>query len=103
MPSLFSRYRPELVEATTASVDSAGSCIELPLPCRCCENEATVDAEEGRGISKPIDGRDSFSSSEDAILKAGKSRACSIDGLRNESRAWGRGRMDVASAKAVVY
>jgi hypothetical protein len=66
-------------------------------------NEATVEVEDGRDISWPIDGREGFSSNVDAVLKAGRSNACRIDGRRKESLAWGRGRTDVASvAKAVV-
>ncbi|KAF2732741.1 hypothetical protein EJ04DRAFT_416584, partial [Polyplosphaeria fusca] len=53
-------------------------------------------------MSKPMDGRDGLSSSVDAVLKAGRSSTCRIEGLRNESRAVGRGRMVVASAEAVV-
>ncbi|KAF2800933.1 hypothetical protein K505DRAFT_227537, partial [Melanomma pulvis-pyrius CBS 109.77] len=54
-------------------------------------------------ISWPIDGNEGLSSRVDASLKAGRSSACRIDGRRNDSRAVGRGRIDVASAKAVVY
>jgi len=36
------------------------------------------------------------------VLRAGRSKACSIDGRRKESLAWGRGRIDVASAEAVM-
>ncbi|KAF1949495.1 hypothetical protein CC80DRAFT_429044, partial [Byssothecium circinans] len=53
-------------------------------------------------ISWPIDGRAGWSWSGDAVLKPGRSNACSIDGRRNDSEAWGRGRIDVASAEAVV-
>jgi hypothetical protein len=49
-----------------------------------------------------MDGSEGLSSSEDAVLKAGRSSTCRMDGLRNESRAVGRGRMVVASAEAVV-
>lgn len=73
------------------------------LPCRWFVNEATVEVEEGREISKPIDGRDGFSSKVGAVLKAGRSNACRIEGRRKVSLAWGRGRTDVASvAEAVV-
>jgi hypothetical protein len=34
--------------------------------------------------------------------KAGRSKTCRIEGLRNESTTWGRGRMEVASAEAVM-
>lgn len=36
------------------------------------------------------------------VLKAGRSKTCRIEGLRNESSTWGRGRMEVASAEAVM-
>jgi len=37
-------------------------------------------------------------------LKVGRSNACRIEGRRNVSLAWGRGRTDVASvAEAVMY
>jgi len=39
----------------------------------------------------------------DAVLKAGRSNTCKMEGRRNESRACGLGRSEVASAKAVVY
>jgi hypothetical protein len=63
-----------------------------------------VDVDEGRDISWPIDGRVGCSSRcGDAVLNAGRSNTCSIDGLRNEdSGACGRGRIAVASAEAVV-
>ncbi|ORY18582.1 hypothetical protein BCR34DRAFT_473294 [Clohesyomyces aquaticus] len=73
------------------------------LPCRCCVNEATVDVEDGRDISWPIEGSGGLSSSVDAVLKAGRSNACSIEGRRKDSWAVGRGRIEVASAEAVVY
>jgi hypothetical protein len=65
--------------------------------------EATVELEEGRDISWPMDG--SLSSKLDVvgILKAGRSKACRIEGLRNVSSTWGRGRIEVASAEAVMY
>ncbi|KAF2870664.1 hypothetical protein BDV95DRAFT_496134, partial [Massariosphaeria phaeospora] len=53
-------------------------------------------------ISWPIDGSGALSSSAGAVLKAGRSKACSIDGRRNDSVACGRGRIDVASAEAVM-
>ncbi|KAF2654882.1 hypothetical protein K491DRAFT_569666, partial [Lophiostoma macrostomum CBS 122681] len=53
-------------------------------------------------ISRPIDGSGALSSSVDAVLNAGRSNTCSIEGLRNESRACGRGSIEVARAEAVV-
>ncbi|KAF2004799.1 hypothetical protein P154DRAFT_394048, partial [Amniculicola lignicola CBS 123094] len=53
-------------------------------------------------ISWPMDGSECFSSNRDAVLKAGRSSACNIEGLRNDSRAMGRGRIEEASAEAVV-
>ncbi|KAF2279166.1 uncharacterized protein EI97DRAFT_364180, partial [Westerdykella ornata] len=50
----------------------------------------------------PMDGSGSLSSSADDVLKAGRSSTCRIDGLRNESRAWGRGRIEVVRADAVM-
>jgi len=63
--------------------------------------EATVELEDGRDISWPIDG--SLSSKlVVGVLKAGRSKTCRIEGLRNESSTWGRGRIEVASAEAVM-
>ena len=46
-----------LVDASEASVDSAGSWIEALLPCRCsgwCVNDATVELDEdGLDMSRP--------------------------------------------------
>lgn len=55
-------------------------------------------------MSWPMDGREGLSSKAGgAVLKAGRSKACRIEGRRNESLAWGRGRTEVASvAEAVV-
>ncbi|PVH92442.1 hypothetical protein DM02DRAFT_483881, partial [Periconia macrospinosa] len=53
-------------------------------------------------MSWPMDGSAGRSSSEDAVLSEGRSNTCRIDGRRNESRAWGRGRIEVASAEAVM-
>ncbi|KAH7385272.1 hypothetical protein DE146DRAFT_666645 [Phaeosphaeria sp. MPI-PUGE-AT-0046c] len=36
------------------------------------------------------------------VLRAGRSKTCRIDGLRKQSMAWGLGRMEVASAEAVI-
>jgi hypothetical protein len=66
-------------------------------------SEATVEADDGRDISWPIDGREGLLSNVVAVLKAGRSNTCRIDGLRNESRACGLGRIEVASAEAVMY
>ncbi|KAF2629140.1 hypothetical protein BU25DRAFT_306036, partial [Macroventuria anomochaeta] len=50
-----------------------------------------------------IDGSVSWSNAGgDVVLIAGRSKACSIEGLRNVSWARGRGRIEVASAEAVV-
>jgi hypothetical protein len=65
--------------------------------------DATVEVDDGREISKPIEGSDGLSSSVDDVLKDGRSSTCSIDGRRNVSRACGRGRIEVASAEAVMY
>ena len=74
------------------------------LPCRWNVKLATVDVDDGRDISWPMDGREGFSSNAEAVLKAGRSNACKIEGRRKVSLAWGRGRTDVASvAEAVVY
>jgi hypothetical protein len=92
------------LEAAEASVASEGSWIdEALLPCLCCVYDATVELDDGRDISWPIDG--SLSSKLLAVvggvLKAGgRSKTCRIEGRRKESSTWGRGRMDV---EAVVY
>jgi hypothetical protein len=90
------------LEAAEASVASEGSWIEALLPCRCCVYEATVELDEGRDLSWPMDGSLSSRWTVDGILKAGRSNTCNIEGLRNESSTWGRGRIEVASAEAVV-
>lgn len=102
--SPLSRPPAEPLDATDASVDSAGSWMDAWLPCRwrCGGSEATVDVDDGREMSWPMDGSDGLSSKADAVLKAGRSKACSIDGRRNDSGACGRGRIEVASAEAVV-
>lgn len=61
-----------------------------------------MDVDDGREMSWPMDGRHGLSSSVDAVLNEGRSSTCNIDGLRNVSVACGRGRIDVASAEAVV-
>jgi len=61
-----------------------------------------VEVEDGLEISWPMEGNAGLSSSVDAVLKAGRSRTWRIEGLRNDSRAVGRGRMLVASAEAVM-
>jgi hypothetical protein len=92
-----------LLDATEASADRPGSWIEAWLPCLCGVYEATVDVDDGREMSWPMDGSDGLSSSVDGVLKAGRSSTCRMDGLRKESRACGRGRIEVARAEAVVY
>jgi hypothetical protein len=90
------------LDAADASVAREGSWIEALLPCRCCVYEATVELEEGRDIS-PIDGSLSSKLTVVGVLKAGgRSKTCRIEGLRNESTTWGRGRIEVASAEDVV-
>jgi hypothetical protein len=64
--------------------------------------EATVELEDGRDISWPIDGSLSSKLAVIGVLKAGRSKTCRIEGLRNESSTWGRGRIEVASAEAVM-
>jgi len=91
-----------LFDATEASVDKAGSWIEALLPWRCCVYEATVELDEGGDISWPMAGSLSSKGVVGGVLRAGRSKACSIDGRRKESLAWGRGRIDVASAEAVM-
>jgi hypothetical protein len=61
-----------------------------------------VEVDDGRGISKPIEGSEGFSSSDDAVLNAGRSRTWRMDGLRNESKATGRGRIVVARVEVVM-
>lgn len=88
-----SLYALGLVDAREASVDRAGSWIEALLPCRCCVNDATVELDDGRDMSRPMisglmDGSVLWSNAGgDVVLIAGRSNACSIDGLRNESWA----------------
>ena len=103
-----------LGELRDASVDSAGSWSDALLPCRCsggceCESDATVEQlDDGRDMSRPtssglIDGSVVRSNAGgEVVLIAGRSKACSIDGRRNVSWACGRGRIEVASAEAVV-
>lgn len=104
----WSRCAAALFEASEAMVDKAGSCIEAWPPCRCWVNDATVELDDGRERLRPMisglmDGSVSCSSAGgDVVLMAGRSNACSIDGLRNVSWACGRGRIEVASAEAVV-
>jgi hypothetical protein len=76
--------------------------------CGCWVNEATVELDDGRDVSRqpmsaPIDGR-SLSSGVggDTVLKAARLKTCSIEGRRKESLAWGRGRIEVARVEAVV-
>jgi len=53
-------------------------------------------------MSWPMDGSLSSKLTVVGVLKAGRSKTCSIEGLRKESSTWGRGRMEVASAEAVM-
>lgn len=82
-----------LVDASDARVDKAGNWIEALLPCRCCVNDATVELDDGREMSRPrisglMDGSVLWSyAGGDVVLMAGRSKACSIDGLRNVSWA----------------
>lgn len=75
---------------------------EALLPFRCGVCEATVELDEGRDMSWVIDGSLSSKLAAVGVLKAGRSKTCKIDGLRNESSTWGRGRIEVASAEAVM-
>lgn len=94
-PSLLSlsRCAAAVFEASEAIVDRAGSWTEALLPCRCCVNDATVELDDGRDMSRPmisglIDGSVLWSNAGgDVVLMAGRSKACSIDGLRNVSWA----------------
>jgi hypothetical protein len=63
--------------------------------------EATVELEEGRDISWPIDGSLSSKLAVVGVLKAGRSKACRIEGLRNESSTWGRGRIEVEAVVGI--
>lgn len=76
-----------LVDATEASVDRAGNWIDALLPCRCCVYEPTVELDDGRDMSWPMDGSLSSRKAEDGVLKAGRSKTCRIEGLRKESLA----------------
>jgi hypothetical protein len=100
--SLLFMFATGQFDAAEASVASEGSWIEALLPWRCWVYEATVELEDGRDISWPIDGSLSSKLAVVGVLKAGRSKTCKIDGLRNESSTWGRGRMEVASAEAVM-
>jgi hypothetical protein len=100
--SLLERCAGGLFDATDASVDRAGSWIDEWLPCRCCVYEATVELEDGRDRSWPMDGSCLSSYIAGGVLMAGRSKACSIDGLRKQSLARGLGRIEVASAEAVM-
>lgn len=73
------------MDAAEASVASEGSWIEALLPLRCCVWEATVELDEGRDMSWPMDGSLSSSLAGGDVLKAGRSKTCRIEGLRNES------------------
>ncbi|CAE7027723.1 hypothetical protein PTTW11_04297 [Pyrenophora teres f. teres] len=90
------------LDAAEASVAREGSWIEALLPGRWWVKEATVELDEGRDMSWPMDGSLSSKLAVVGVLKAGRSKTCSIEGLRKESSTWGRGRMEVASAEAVM-
>lgn len=49
--------------------------------------EPTVELDEGREMSWPMDGSLSSRKVDDGVLKAGRSKTCRIEGLRNESLA----------------
>jgi hypothetical protein len=100
--SLLASCAMGLFDATDASVDKAGSWIDAWLPCRCCVYEATVELEDGREMSWPMDGSCFSSIVAGGVLMAGRSKACRIDGLRKQSLAWGRGRIEVARTEAVM-
>jgi hypothetical protein len=76
-----------LFDAADASEDKAGSWIDEWLPCRCCVYEATVELEDGRDRSWLMDGNCLSSTIAGGVLRAGKSKTCSIDGLRKQSAA----------------
>jgi hypothetical protein len=76
--------------------------MEALLPCLCWVKEATVELDDGRDMSWPMDGSLSSNGGVGGVLKAGRSNTCSIDGRRNDSLAWGLGRIEVASAEAVM-
>lgn len=63
-----------LVDASDASVDRAGSWIEELLPWRCCVYEATVELDEGRDMSWPMDGNCLSSFVAGGVLMAGRSK-----------------------------
>lgn len=76
-----------LVGANEASVDSAGSWMDALLPCRCCVYEATVELDDGREMSWPMDGSCLSSFVAGGVLMAGRSKTCKMDGLRKQSVA----------------
>jgi hypothetical protein len=100
--SLLALCAAGLFDATDASVDRAGSWIDEWLPCRCRVYEATVELEDGRDMSWPMNGSCLSSVIAGGVLRAGRSNTCSIEGLRKQSAAWGLGRIEVASAEAVM-
>lgn len=100
--SLLALCAAGLFDATDASVDRAGSWIDEWLPCRCRVYEATVELEDGRDMSWPMEGNCLSSTMAGGVLRAGRSNTCSIEGLRKQSAAWGLGRIEVASAEAVM-
>lgn len=89
-------YAAGVLDATEASVDSAGSWIPA---CLCGAEEAVVELDEGREMSWLIDGRGVLSwNAADGVLSAGSSNASRED-MR---KAWGRGKTVVASVAAVM-
>jgi hypothetical protein len=100
--SLLALCAAGLFDATDASVERAGSWIDEWLPCRCCVYEATVELEDGRDMSWPMDGSCLSSIMAGGVLRAGRSNTCRIEGLRKQSAARGLGRIEVASAEAVM-
>ncbi|KAH8725588.1 hypothetical protein GQ44DRAFT_564041, partial [Phaeosphaeriaceae sp. PMI808] len=53
-------------------------------------------------MSWPMDGSCLSSIMAGGVLRAGRSKTCRMDGLRKQSVAWGLGRIEVASAEAVM-
>lgn len=104
----WSAYEVGFDDASDARVDSAGSWIDALLPWRGCVDATVELLDDGRDISRPtssglIDGSVLVSNAGgEVVLIAGRSNACSIDGRRNVSWACGRGRIEVASAEAVM-
>jgi hypothetical protein len=85
--SLLAPCAAGLFDATDASVERAGSWIDEWLPCRCGVYEATVELEDGRDMSWPMDGSCLSSIMAGGVLRAGRSNTCRIEGLRKQSMA----------------